>query len=156
MFDMPTRSRSASPASSSKMQPKTWRRTYADGGSSRTTPFVPNEFSERSAQSRLARSITNGSHPIWPSADARFRLGCFASVPENAKSITECMLFWNCNVDVTMKGASGCVCGIFDDEPMWRHSTVSVSAHARKNGSHAPEYTDGRPREYGFSGKVTA
>src|SRR5436190_23629595 len=100
--------------------------------------------------------MTNGSHPICPSAYASRSSGCLASVPENVKSSTECMLFWNCSVDVTMNGASGWVWGMVDDDPMWRHSTVSVASHSWKNGSHAPEYTDGSPSDLGLSGNVTA
>jgi hypothetical protein len=38
-------------------------------------------------------------------------------------------------VACTAGGASGEVAGIFDDEPMCMHTTVSVCSHAAKNGS---------------------
>ena len=38
-------------------------------------------------------------------------------------------------LEPTAAGASGEVEGIFDDEPMCMWMTVSVSSHARKNGS---------------------
>src|SRR6476660_3251540 len=42
------------------------------------------------------------------------------------------------------------------DAPTWRLMTVSVSSHARKNTSHAPECTDGNPSRSGVSGNDTA
>src|SRR4029453_8798446 len=74
-----------------------------------------------------------------------------ASVPEKTKSSSEPMAFWNVSVELTMNGASGVVPGIFEDEPMCMHSTVSVSTHAANRGSHSPEWIEGRPRGYGFS-----
>src|SRR5262245_38556511 len=41
------------------------------------------------------------------------------------------------------------------DEPTWRLMTVSVSSHARKKSSHAPECTDGNPNRSGVSGNDT-
>ena len=46
--------------------------------------------------------------------------------------------------------------GIWEDEPMCRQTTVSVSSQAAKNGSQAPEWIDGRPSGCGFSENVTA
>jgi hypothetical protein len=66
------------------------------------------------------------------------------------------MAFWNVSVELTMNGASGVVPGIFEDEPMCMHSTVSVSTQAANSGSHSPEWIDGRPRGYGFSENVMA
>ena len=43
--------------------------------------------------------------------------------------------FMYVSVEPTAGGASADVDGIFDDEPMCMHTTVSVSAHAAKNGS---------------------
>ena len=39
------------------------------------------------------------------------------------------------SVEPTAAGASADVDGIFDDDPMCIDTTVSVSAHASKNGS---------------------
>src|SRR5260370_15955700 len=62
------------------------------------------------------------------------------------------------SVDPTPAGASGDVDGIFDDDPMCMQTTVSVSAHAAKNGSQYPSAscTDGRPRNGGISVNATA
>ena len=53
-----------------------------------------------------------------------------------------------------MKGASGAVEGIFEEEPMCMLMTVSVSTQAWKSGSQWPECTDGRPSGTGFSENV--
>src|SRR3954468_6445766 len=66
------------------------------------------------------------------------------------------MAFWKVSVLLTMNGASGVVCGILDEEPMCMHTTVPVSSHAWKNGSHCLEWIDGRPNGYGFSLNATA
>ena len=47
----------------------------------------------------------------------------------------------------TEAGASGEVAGIFDDEPMCMHTTVSVSSQASKKGSQCSlSWMLGRPR----------
>jgi len=56
------------------------------------------------------------------------------------------MQFWNASVELTMKGASGEVRGIFDDDPMCMHRVVVVSSQAAKTLSHAPLCNEGRPR----------
>ena len=50
------------------------------------------------------------------------------------------------SVACTEAGASGEVAGIFDDEPMCMHTTVSVSWQAWKNGFHTWSWMLGRPR----------
>ena len=60
------------------------------------------------------------------------------------------------NVAATATGASPEVAGICDDEPMCMHTTVFVSWHAAKNGSHSPEWIDGSPSLGGISLKHTA
>ena len=59
-------------------------------------------------------------------------------------------------VAATAAGASADVAGIRDDDPMCMQTTVSVSAQAAKNGSHAAPCTLGRPRCGGISLKHTA
>ena len=54
------------------------------------------------------------------------------------------------------KGGSGDGSGAHPDAPVWRQTTVEVSSHAAKNGSHSPEKIDGTPRRAGNSGKLTA
>ena len=58
----------------------------------------------------------------------------------------------------TAAGASADVDGIFDDEPMCMQTTVPVSSHAARNGSHQPSLSciDGKPRNAGISENVTA
>jgi hypothetical protein len=77
-------------------------------------------------------------------------------VPENTKSSSEPIAFWNVSVELMMNGASGEVPGMRDDDPMCMHTTVSVSWHAANIGSHLPEWIDGNPSGYGFSENVMA
>ena len=58
----------------------------------------------------------------------------------------------------TAAGASADVDGIFDDDPMCMHTTVSVSSHAARNGSQKPSLSciEGKPRNAGISENVTA
>src|ERR1700730_8057836 len=74
------------------------------------------------------------------------------------KSTIDIAAFMYVRVELTPAGASGDVDGIFDDEPMCMHTTVSVSAQAAKNGSQYPSesWTEGRPRNGGISVKHTA
>src|SRR4051794_12128300 len=74
------------------------------------------------------------------------------------KSTREPMAFCDVRTPLTVKGASGDVVGIDDDEPMCMHRTVPVSAQASKTGSQWFDlwWIDGSPRGWGFSGKVTA
>ena len=53
-------------------------------------------------------------------------------------------------------GAPGERAAVHDDEPLCRHTTVSVSSHARRNGSQWSVCIDGSRRSTGFSGKLTA
>src|SRR6187200_305972 len=57
-----------------------------------------------------------------------------------------------------MKGESGDVDGILDDDPMCMHNVVSVSWSEAKNGSQKRSLscTDGSPSGYGFSLNATA
>ncbi len=66
------------------------------------------------------------------------------------------MAFWNVSVDETMKGASGEVAGMREDEPMCMHTTVPVSWQAVNSGSQCPEWIDGSPSGCGFSENATA
>ena len=62
----------------------------------------------------------------------------------------------NERVAATATGASPEVAGIRDDEPMCMQITVLVSWQTAMNGSHSPEWIDGRPRCGGISLKHTA
>src|SRR5262249_18789679 len=99
-----------------------------------------------------------GIHPIWPSEYAITRLGNFSNTPDIRKSVKDMAAFMYVSVEPTAGGASFDVDGIFDDEPMCMHTTVPVSAHARKNGSQQPSasWIDGNPRNAGISVNATA
>src|SRR3954452_11471685 len=103
-----------------------------------------------------ARSRTYGNQPICPSEYASFRAGKRTSTPEKRKSERLAIELLKLNVAATATGASLDVLGICDDEPMCMHTTVFVSSHAAKNGSHAPEWIDGRPSLGGISLEQTA
>ncbi len=77
-------------------------------------------------------------------------------MPENKKSESDAIALLKLNVAATATGASPEVAGICDDDPMCMHTTVFVSWHAAKNGSHSPEWIDGSPSLGGISLKHTA
>ena len=56
----------------------------------------------------------------------------------------------------TSNGASSAVIGTFDDEPMWRHTTVPSSLQVCQNGSQESLWKEGRPSAAGFSENATA
>ena len=97
---------------------------------SRTPPHARCSTHTSSARSRMY-----GIQPIWPSEYASFRSGWRTSTPEKRKSVSDDIAFPKLRVACTAGGASGEVAGIFDDEPMCMHTTVSVCSHAAKNGS---------------------
>jgi hypothetical protein len=68
------------------------------------------------------------------------------------------MAFWNVSTDETMKGASGEVDGMREEDPMCMQRTVSVSSHARYTGSQWRDlsWIEGSPSGTGFSGNVMA
>src|SRR5215471_17785999 len=92
-----------------------------------------------------ARSSTYGNQPIWPSEYASFNSGKRTSTPEKRKSESDAIALLNDKVAATATGASPEVAGICDDEPMCMQTTVCVSWHATKNGSHSPLWIEGRP-----------
>src|SRR4051812_24096191 len=83
-------------------------------------------------------------------------VGNRTSTPEKRKSVSDAIALLKLRLAATATGASPDVAGIFDDDPMCMHTTVPVSWQAAKNGSHAPEWIDGRPRCGGISLKQTA
>src|SRR4029078_9142659 len=103
-----------------------------------------------------ARSSTYGNQPIWPSEYASFSVGNRTSTPENKNSLRLAIALLKLSVAATATGASPDVAGICDDDPMCMHTTVFVSWHAKKNGSHSPEWIDGSPSLGGISLKHTA
>src|SRR3954469_9655429 len=102
-----------------------------------------------------ARSRMYGNQPIWPSEYASFNVGKRTSTPEKRKSESDAIALLNDNVAATATGASPDVAGICDDDPMCMHTTVAVSAHAWKNGSHSPLWMLGSPSFGGISEKHT-
>ena len=103
-----------------------------------------------------ARSSTYGSQPICPSLYASRRFGNCTSFPLKSQSVSDAIALPKVRVSATAGGASGPVAGIFDDDPTCMLTTVPVSSHARKNGSHSPEWIEGSPRLGGISQNVTA
>src|SRR5437588_8466130 len=79
------------------------------------------------------------------------RNGTFA----NNQSTAAAMLAPNSTVTAS-GGAPSDAVGVVPDEPKCRQSTVSVSSHARKNGSQWSEYSDGKPILSGDSVNETA
>src|SRR5689334_24766900 len=79
-------------------------------------------------------------------------------MPDINQSVSDIAAFMYVSVLPTAAGASADVDGIFDDDPMCMHTTVLVSSHAARNGSHHPSLSciDGKPRNAGISENVTA
>ena len=71
-------------------------------------------------------------------------------------SAAACTMFIGCSVIITLIGASIEVIVSCDDDPMWRHTTVSSSDTARQNGSQCSLWKLGQPSFSGFSENVTA
>src|SRR3954454_2598554 len=119
-----------------------------------TTPPQP----RLSSHTLSARSSTYGIQPIWPSLYAILRSGKRSNTPDISQSVSDIAAFMYVSVDPTAAGASGDVDGIFDDDPMCMLMTVSVSSHARRNGSQYPSesWIDLKPRNGGISENVTA
>src|SRR3954466_1063407 len=86
------------------------------------------------------------------------RRGNRVNTPDINQSVSEYAALANVNVEPTAGGASADVDGIFEDDPMCMHTTVSVSSHAAKNGSQKlfASWIDGSPRNGGISLKHTA
>src|SRR3954452_20732868 len=109
-----------------------------------------------SSHTSSARSSTYGIQPIWPSLYASLMDGWRTSTPENRKSLIDDIALPKLNVAATAGGASADVNGICDDDPMCMQISVSVSAHASKNGSQYPECSVGSPSLAGISENATA
>src|SRR3954452_4880930 len=104
-----------------------------------------------SSHTSSARSSTYGIQPIWPSLYASLMDGWRTSTPEKRKSLIDDIALPKLNVAATAGGASADVDGICDDDPMCMQVSVSVSAHASKNGSQSPECSGGRPSLAGIA-----
>src|SRR5271165_2383840 len=97
-----------------------------------------------------------GTHPMPPSDMAIDKVGRRSATPDHSHSAAASMAFTGKRVGNSSNGGSGDGSGAHPDAPTCRQTTVSVSAHAAKNGSHLPEKIDARPRRAGNSGKLIA
>src|SRR5262245_44614164 len=91
-----------------------------------------------------------------PSLRANVSSGYLRSIGDHRTSAAACTMFIGCNVIIVSTGASIDVITTWDDEPMWRQTTVFVSLHACQNGSQWSLCSDGKPSFSGFSENVTA
>src|SRR5271166_5989872 len=83
-------------------------------------------------------------------------LGKRTGTPDHSHSAAASRAFTGKRVGNSSNGGSGDGRGAHAEAPVWRHTTVAVSSHAAKKGSHAPEKMEGTPRRAGNSGKLTA
>src|SRR5687768_10592055 len=91
-----------------------------------------------------------------PSERAMRRAGNRTHTPDHNQSAAARKALAGKTVGNSSKGGSGDGIGAHAAEPVWRHTTVPVSAHAARNGSQAPLWTDAYPSCVGNSGKLTA
>ena len=105
---------------------------------------------------RARRSSTIGTHDTPASDITILMFGKRIGIRAYTQSTAAMTPFTGNSVTATSVGLSPEGRATEPDAPTWRLTTVSVSSQARKNGSHASEYTDGNPRRLGVSGKVTA
>src|SRR3954447_4648272 len=102
------------------------------------------------------RSISMGTQLIPPSENAILMSGNRVGTCAHNQSAAVTSAFTGNRLVYNSSGAPGERAAVHDDEPLWRHTTVSVSSHARRNGSQWVESIGGIPRSTGFSGKLTA
>src|SRR3954453_5422447 len=96
------------------------------------------------------------THPIPPSESAIRSFGNRTGTFEYSQSTAAYMPYAKNSTATVSGGASGAVIGELPDEPTCKHTTVSVSSHAAKNGSQYPVCSDGNPSFSGASLNVTA
>ncbi len=87
---------------------------------------------------------------------ATARSGKRSGTPDHSHSAAPSKALTGKSVGKSSKGGSGEGSGAHPEAPVWRQTTVAVSSHAAKNGSHSPEKIDGTPSRAGNSGKLTA
>src|SRR5580704_8318766 len=97
-----------------------------------------------------------GTQPIPPSDKATLSRGNRRATPDHNHSPAARSAFTGKKVGRISKGGSGEGRAAQADDPVCRHTTVSVSSQAAKKGSHRPLKMDGRPSWAGNSGKLTA
>src|SRR5579864_9304755 len=96
------------------------------------------------------------TQPTPPSERAMARAGNRVQTPDQSQSAHARRALAGKIVGKSSKGGSGDGTGAHDAEPVWRHSTVPVSAHASSTGSQWPEWGEGSPICAGNSGKLRA
>ena len=100
--------------------------------------------------------MSMGTHPMPPSENATLISGNRVGMPAHNQSAAVTSAFTGKSDVYSSSGAPGERAAVQLDEPLWRHTTVSVSSQARRNGSQWVVCMDGSPRSTGFSGKLTA
>src|SRR5262245_43609328 len=102
------------------------------------------------------RSMSIGTQLMPPSENAILICGNRVGTCAHNQSAAVTSAFTG-NSDVySSSGAPGERAAVHDDEPLCRHTTVSVSSHARRNGSQCASPIGGSFKSNGFSGKLTA
>src|SRR6478752_10461252 len=102
------------------------------------------------------RSISIGTQLMPPSENAILMFGKRVGICAHNQSAAVTSAFTG-NSDVyNSRGAPGERAAVHDDEPLCKHTTVSVSSHARRIGSQCLSIMAGRFKSTGFSGKLTA
>src|SRR5690348_17070515 len=96
------------------------------------------------------------TQPMPPSDSAMARRGKRVHTPDHSQSAQARKALAGKRVGNSSKGGSSLGIGAHDAEPVCRHTTVSVSSHAARSGSHAPDRNDGSPVRLGNSGKLNA
>src|SRR6476620_7300074 len=99
------------------------------------------------------RSISIGTQLMPPSENAILMFGKRVGICAHNQSAAVTNAFTGNRLVYSSSGAPGERAAVHDDEPLWRQMTVSVSSHARRNGSQWSVWTDGSLRSTGFSGK---
>src|ERR1700749_3460784 len=87
---------------------------------------------------------------------AIFSRGKRTGIPDHSMSAQATRPFAGNKVVMVSNGVSGAGIGAHWADPVWRHTTVSVSWQAAKKGSHTPLCRLGIPHWAGNSGKLTA
>src|SRR6266550_4434699 len=102
------------------------------------------------------RSISIGTQLMPPSENAILIDGKRVGTCAHSQSAAVTSAFTGKRLVYSSSGAPGERAAVHDDEPLCRHTTVSVSSHARSNGSQYLSIIAGIFKSTGFSGKLTA
>src|SRR4051794_7031269 len=102
------------------------------------------------------RSMSIGTQLMPPSENAILIAGNRVGTLAHSQSAAVTSALTGKRLVYSSSGAPGERAAVHDDDPLWRQMTVSVSSHARRNGSQYVESIGASPRSTGFSGKLTA